>query len=55
MDQINRVGVDNLQPNTVSRSGTKRNFSGTFEAMVVDTAHEKKPKFREIQMSMVIS
>ena len=42
-----RVGVDNLQPNTVSRSGTKRNFSGTFEAMVVDTVHEKKPKFRE--------
>lgn len=39
--------MDKLQPNTVSRSGTKRNFSGKFKAMVVDTEHEKKPKFQK--------
>ena len=42
-----RVGVVNLQTNSFSRSGTKCNFSSTFKAMVVDTEHEKKPKFQK--------
>nr|POE66348.1 hypothetical protein CFP56_15070 [Quercus suber] len=41
-----RVGVDNLETSTFNKTGTKRNFSGTFEAMVVDTENEKKPKFQ---------
>ena len=40
-----RVGVDNLQNNKFNSSGTKRNFSSTFETMVVDTENDKKPKF----------
>ena len=36
-----RVGVDKLQTNNpISRSGTKRNFFGTYEAMVEDTGTE---------------
>nr|POE99668.1 hypothetical protein CFP56_18997 [Quercus suber] len=42
-----RVGVDNLQTNTFNKSGTKRNFSSTLGAVVVDTENEKKPKFEE--------
>ena len=40
----NRVGVDNLQTSSFNSSSTKRNFSGTYEAMVEDTEKEKKLK-----------
>lgn len=42
-----RVGVDNLQTSSFNTSGTKRNFFGTYEAMVVDTEKEKKLKLQK--------
>lgn len=34
--------MDNLQTSSLDSSGTKRNFSGTYEAMIKDSEKEKK-------------
>ena len=44
---ISRIGVDNLRTSSFNKSGAKRNFSGTYEVMVVDTEKEKKLKLEK--------